>query len=61
MPKIDCALCTACGICVETCPADCLELPGDCAEMARPLDCTSCEACADDCPAGAIVMEEQEL
>ncbi len=61
MPKIDCDLCTACGVCVDVCPVSCLELPEDCAVLARPGDCTSCEACVEDCPAGAIVMEEQDL
>ncbi|MHB1488070.1 MAG: 4Fe-4S binding protein [Acidimicrobiales bacterium] len=47
------AACTACGICLSTCPTRALR-----PAPARPLVvdklCTSCLACIEICPTGAI-------
>ena len=56
-PKIDANLCTACGICVDECPAGALDLE-DVSVLARPDDCTGDGVCADSCPNCAITMED---
>jgi NAD-dependent dihydropyrimidine dehydrogenase PreA subunit len=56
-PSIDDNLCTACGICVDECPASALDLE-DVAVLGRPADCTGDAVCADVCPNGAITMQD---
>lgn len=59
-PKIDREECTGCGICVDECPTEALELDSeDIATLARPDVCDSCATCEDACPTEAITMEEQ--
>jgi len=59
-PKIDPDLCTACGICVDTCPTGSLEMNEDetLVILVRPEDCDGCASCEEACPAEAIEMEE---
>ncbi|MHB1391195.1 MAG: ATP-binding protein [Thermoleophilia bacterium] len=59
-PKIDREECTGCGICVDECPQEVLELDSeDIAVLARPDSCDSCATCEDACPTEAITMTEQ--
>lgn len=59
-PKIDREECTGCGICVDECPQEVLELDSeDIATVAHPENCDSCATCEDACPTEAITMEEQ--
>ncbi len=59
-PVIDTALCNGCGLCVEDCPAYCLELiPGEdgfrhVSSLCLPDDCHSCGVCVRHCPVGAV-------
>ena len=53
-PVIDTDECIACGVCVDTCPADVLSLGDSCAEVTDADACVACGACKDACPAGAI-------
>lgn len=39
-PKIAADCCTGCGICIDTCPTNALELQNDISVLARPDDCT---------------------
>lgn len=55
-PVVDPDNCTACGICVDECPNQALDL-GDTAVLARPDDCDGCGTCADSCPNGAIELQ----
>ena len=47
--------CTACGACIDACPAGVLEL-GDTCTVANPDDCVECGACVDECPVEAISL-----
>ena len=59
--KIDEDLCTACELCVDTCP-DVFEMEDDVAIVKVdeiPADAEECaQEAADDCPAEAITIEE---
>lgn len=46
--------CIMCGVCVDTCPTDTLELGDSCAEVSDEDSCIACSQCLDACPAGAI-------
>lgn len=50
--------CVGCGACIETCPADCIEL-----EMPSPVhigeECVYCGKCVDVCPFEAIDLREE--
>jgi len=48
--------CTACGSCLETCPAEAIS-EGESKYSIDPDTCIECGACVDACPTGAIVEE----
>jgi len=52
--------CSACGICVDSCPEAVLEIVGDCAEPVNDEDCTACATCMEECPMGAITEIEED-
>lgn len=54
--KIDAETCTACGSCVDVCPADAIKCD-DVAVVDEGL-CTDCGTCVDECPVEAISMDE---
>ncbi len=51
--KIDRDLCIGCGLCVDTCTFDALQMNGDKPEYDLEK-CTSCGLCVDNCPVEAI-------
>jgi uncharacterized protein (DUF169 family)/NAD-dependent dihydropyrimidine dehydrogenase PreA subunit len=53
---IDRGECTQCGICVEICPNNALEMADDGPRLSHPELCTECGVCEDQCPAHAIVI-----
>ncbi len=57
-PRVDADLCTACGLCVERCPASALSLEADTPDL--DLDrCIGCGVCATGCPEEAVTLEER--
>ena len=63
-PAVRLDTCAGCSVCVENCPAGCLEITGPkehgdirtVAKLARPEDCLGCGICAGVCPIHAIAM-----
>jgi len=52
--------CSACGICIDACPENVLEIVADAAEPVREDDCTACGTCMEECPMGAITEIEED-
>ncbi|MHA1149063.1 MAG: ATP-binding protein [Promethearchaeota archaeon] len=60
LARTDKNLCTGCGICVEKCPTDAIEL-GDDGKAERNEDwCIGCGICARFCPENAVSLIEGE-
>jgi formate hydrogenlyase subunit 6/NADH:ubiquinone oxidoreductase subunit I len=57
LPKIDLAVCSLCGACVEACPSGAVVMGGQGPLFTDPIACTYCAVCEDACPEGAIVCE----
>lgn len=55
--KVDTALCTGCGACVEACPVEAISLRDNKA-IIDAKKCVDCGACESECPAEAISMSE---
>lgn len=58
-PIINTDECSACGICVDTCPNDVLEIVGESASVVNEDACIACGDCMDECPMGAIEEIEE--
>lgn len=54
VPEIDLTVCTGCGLCVDLCPPQAVDLVNGQAVITRPAQCTFCEICESYCPVGAI-------
>ena len=55
-PRADPDACTACGSCVEQCPAQALSMPDDLPEVDMDL-CVTCFCCQEICPEKAMVLQ----
>jgi ferredoxin len=55
MYRVDEAICTSCGDCVEACPAGAIALVNGLAHLDQTV-CADCGSCASACPQGAILM-----
>ncbi len=58
IPEIDTDECSGCGICVDSCPNEVLEIAGSTATVSNEDACTACGDCMEECPMGAIEVEE---
>lgn len=60
--RIDTDLCTGCGTCVESCPADVFRLDeaGGKAVIRYPENCQLCRFCEIDCPVDAIYVSPEK-
>ena len=58
-PVVDPALCTACGVCVDRCPASALTLKEADTPDLDPDRCIGCGVCATGCPEEAVALEER--
>lgn len=52
--EIDIERCTQCGICIEACPSDAMEMGEESSLVSYPGRCISCGHCAAVCPEDAI-------
>ncbi|NTU89237.1 MAG: 4Fe-4S binding protein [Actinobacteria bacterium] len=59
-PIINTDECSACGICVDTCPQSVLEIVGDAAVVVNEEACIACGDCLEECPMGAIEEIEED-
>lgn len=59
-PVINEEECIGCGICVDACPQEVLEVTGGMVAVANEDSCIACGDCVEECPMGAIteVVEE---
>ena len=55
-PRADPDGCTACGTCVEQCPAQALSMPDDLPQVDMGL-CVTCFCCQEICPEKAMVLQ----
>ena len=53
-PVIDADECIGCGICVDACPQEVLEVVSGVAEVGNEDACIACGDCVEECPMGAI-------
>lgn len=56
--EIDTSLCSACGLCVEKCPTDAIQMEEDGLPHRREELCIGCGVCARFCPEEAIYLRE---
>lgn len=53
-PIINTDECIGCGICVEACPQEVLDVPEEKAEVVNEEACIACGDCLEECPMSAI-------
>lgn len=59
VPTVVAEKCVGCGICVDVCPEDAIEIDKR-AVINTPV-CTGCAACTYECPNEAIILRQQEF
>lgn len=52
-PKVNAALCTGCGSCVDVCPVEAISMVEGKAVIDTSV-CANCRVCESECPVGAI-------
>ena len=56
-PIIDSDECTGCGLCVDACEQECLDLVDDICSIVKMEACIGCGDCVEECPVEAIKLE----
>lgn len=59
-PIIDADECVGCGICVDACPNDVLEVSGGKVDVVNEDSCVGCGDCVEECPMGAITEVQED-
>jgi NAD-dependent dihydropyrimidine dehydrogenase PreA subunit len=59
-PIINAEECSACGICVDVCEQDALDIVGSSAAVVNEDACIACGECMEECPMGAIEDIEED-
>lgn len=59
-PLIDEDECIGCGICVDACPQEVLEVSGGVVEVVNEEACIACSDCLEECPMGAITEIQED-
>ncbi|MDR2671947.1 MAG: 4Fe-4S binding protein [Coriobacteriales bacterium] len=59
-PLINSDECSACGICVDACEQDVLDIVGDSVAVVNEDACIACGNCMEECPMGAIEEIEED-
>ncbi len=54
LPEINLERCDRCGVCIEHCPTEAVDMGSEGPFIARPKDCTYCADCEAICPQDAI-------
>jgi ferredoxin len=54
---IDAGTCSGCGICVDICPHQALEMVDGIAQLTKPEACDGIGECVDACPVQAITLK----
>jgi NAD-dependent dihydropyrimidine dehydrogenase PreA subunit len=57
MPPIFSDKCTQCGICIDDCPGDILNMTDNGPAVLYPDECWHCGNCRISCPCGAVQYE----
>ena len=55
--KVNRDACTGCGICLEVCPHEVLEIDEKRVRISNRDACMECGACSRNCPVGAVSVE----
>ncbi len=56
-PIIDSEECTGCGICIDSCPNEVLDLEDELAKTVNEAQCDGCGTCEEECPMGCVEVE----
>jgi ferredoxin len=61
MPWINEDLCVGCGVCVDDCPVDAIELKDDQKAFINEDECIRCGRCHDVCPQEAVRHDSERI
>ena len=59
-PIIDEDTCIGCGICVDTCPQEVLEVGDGIVQVVNEEACIACSDCLEECPMGSITEIQED-